>query len=230
MSENDVKKAFGVAIRTARLGQGISQEELAGRADLHRTYVSDVERGMRNVSLENIEKLGQALKLSVSTLFSRTAGGEILGQDLEILLVEDDKRDMELALRAFRRARITNVVHVVNDGAAALEFLFATESYEYRKSQPQPGLILLDLKLPKVDGLEVLRRIKADPSRKKIPVIVLTGSDNAPDIAECQRLGAEGCLMKPVGFKNLSEATPHLSMGWTLVKSEDGNATESEPQ
>lgn len=228
MSENDVKKAFGAAIRSARLEQGISQEELAGRADLHRTYVSDVERGMRNVSLENIEKLGSALRLSLSTLFQKAASGESIDQDLEILLVEDDKRDVELTLRAFRMAKITNVVHVVNDGSAALNFLFATESYDYRKSQPQPGLILLDLKLPKVDGLEVLKKIKLDPSRKKIPVVVLTASNNARDIAECQQIGADGYIIKPVGFKNLSEVAPQLKMGWTLVKAAGDAAAENE--
>ena len=230
MSENDVKKAFGAAIRSARLDQGISQEELADRADLHRTYVSDVERGMRNVSLENIEKLGNALRLSVSTLFSQASGSGFSAQHLEILLVEDEKRDVEMTLRAFRRARITNVVHVVNDGSAALNFLFATDAYENRKSQPNPGLVLLDLKLPNVDGLEVLQRIKADPSRKKIPVVVLTASNNARDIAECQRLGADGYIIKPVGFRNFSEVTPHLKMGWTLVKSDGHDTHGPEPR
>ncbi len=206
-------------MRSARLDQGLSQEELADRADLHRTYVSDVERGMRNVSLENIEKLGNALRLSVSALFSQAANAETASDHMEILLVEDEKRDIEMTLRAFRKARITNVVHVVNDGAAALNFLLATEEYENRKSQPNPGLILLDLKLPKVDGLDVLQRIKSDPDRKKIPVIVLTASNNARDIDECKRLGADGYVIKPVSFKNISEVTPHLKMGWTLVKS-----------
>ncbi len=230
MSENDVKKAFGAAIRSARLDQGISQEELAGRADLHRTYVSDVERGMRNVSLENIEKLGNALRLSVSTLFHLATSTESMEQDLEILLVEDEKRDVELTLRAFRMARITNVVHVVSDGAAALNFLFATESYDYRKSQPQPGLILLDLKLPKVDGLDVLQKIKSDPTRKKIPVVVLTASNNASDIAECQKLGANGYITKPVGFKNFIAVTPHLGLEWTLVKSDADDTVDNEPK
>lgn len=227
MPENDVKKAFGAAIRNARLGQGISQEELAGRADLHRTYVSDVERGVRNLSLENIEKLGSALKLSVAALFKRAGDDAAAAQQVEILLVEDDRHDVELTLRAFRKVNITNVVHVVRDGAEALDFLFSAGPHEGRTNQPLPGVILLDLNLPKVSGIEVLRKIKADARMRKIPVIVLTVSNDESDMAECRRLGVVTYLVKPVGFQNFSEVTPHLRMGWALVKTEGGAADAS---
>jgi CheY-like chemotaxis protein len=216
MSAGDVKTVFGAAVKSQRSELGITQEELADRAGLHRTYVSDVERGARNLSLESIEKLALALELSVSTLFARAGDGA--EQLLEILLVEDNPHDAELTLRAFRKARITNVVHVARDGAEALDFLFATGAHDRRMNQPLPGLILLDLNLPKVDGLEVLRRIKAERRTQQIPVIVLTVSKRDGDISECRRLGVGSYLSKPVGFQNFSEITPNLGLDWALKK------------
>ncbi|MEI9897596.1 MAG: helix-turn-helix domain-containing protein [Chthoniobacter sp.] len=122
MTEADLKAVFGTTIKSKRSELGMSQEELADRAGLHRTYVSDVERGMRNVSLISIEKLAHALGLSVWRLFEQAANGDGAEQ-LEILLVEDEPNDVELTQRAFKRARIANPVHVVNDGLAALDFL-----------------------------------------------------------------------------------------------------------
>ena len=218
MKKIECKSSLGDAIKKARSDLRITQEELADRAGLHRTYVSDVERGRRNISLESIEKLADALELSVSKLFARVGQGA--GQDpfVEILLVEDSQSDAELTVRAFRKAKITNVLHIARDGAEALHFLFATGTHEGRKNQPLPGVILLDLNLPKVDGLEVLRRIKADSRIRHIPVIVLTGSKHDRDIAACRELGAESYIVKPVGFQNFSEVTPHLELEWTLVK------------
>ncbi len=217
MKKNDFKSSLGDAVKRTRSELQISQEELADRAGLHRTYVSDVERGRRNISLESIEKLAQALELSVSRLFARAGNGSDRDQFLEILLIEDNHGDAELAVRAFRKARITNVVHVARDGAEALDFLFATGTHERRKNQPLPGVILLDLNLPKIDGLEVLRQIKEDKRLRRIPVIVLTVSNHDHDIAACRRLGVENYIVKPLGFQNFSEITPQLDMEWTLV-------------
>jgi two-component system, response regulator len=122
-------------------------------------------------------------------------------------------------MRAFQKARIANPVHVVGDGGEALDFLFATGSYAHRKEDHQPKVILLDLNLPRTNGLEVLRRIKADQRTQNIPVVVLTVSSRDRDIAECRRLGAETYIVKPVDFQNFSEATSNLSLAWTLVKS-----------
>jgi CheY-like chemotaxis protein len=222
MSRSDVKVIFGKAVKRQRSELGISQEELADRAGLHRTYISDIERGARNVSLESIRKLAQALELSVATLFSRAGNGIENANLVEILLVEDDSNDIELTLHAFHEARISNVVHVVRDGADALDFLFATGAHGRRHNQPLPGVILLDLNLPKIDGLEVLRRIRADRRTQKIPVVVLTVSNCDHNIAECRRLGAASYIVKPVGFRNFSEVTPHLSLDWTLNKPSHG--------
>ena len=218
MVADDLKALLGVAIKTERSVLGISQEELAERAGLHRTYVSDVERGARNPSIASVEKLAEALKLSVSALFERAGSGRGSRDAVEILLVEDDPHDVDLTTRAFEKAGITNPLHVVSDGVEALDFLFATGSYAHRWEDRYPRVILLDLNLPKIDGLEVLRRIKADQRTQKIPVIILTVSNRDRDITECRRLGAETYIVKPVEFHNFSEVTSNLSLAWTLVK------------
>jgi two-component system, response regulator len=226
---DELKSSFGDAIKRTRSERRISQQELADRAGLHRTFVSDVERGICNLSLGNIEKLAGALEISVAKLFALERDDPAPDPFVEILLVEDIPSDAELTVRAFRKAKITNVVHVVRDGAEALEFLFATCVHEHRKNQPLPGLILLDLNLPKIDGLEVLRQIKADKRTQQIPLIVLTVSNHERDIAACRRLGVENYIVKPVGFQNFSEITPHLGMEWMLEKparSNTGKRTE----
>jgi CheY-like chemotaxis protein len=217
MRVTDLKQLFGTAVKAKRAALRISQEELAGRSGLHRTYISDVERGARNLSLESIEKLAHALDLSVSGLFTEAGNGKDQ-RSVEILLVEDRADDIELTLRAFRKARFTNPTHVVRDGAEALDFLFATGRYSYRAEAPLPGVILLDLDLPKVSGMEVLRRIRVDTRTRRIPVVVLTVSRDYADAAECRQLGVETYLIKPVSFRSFSEVTPHLQFEWTLVK------------
>jgi two-component system, response regulator len=224
---SDVKSQFGTVVKSRRSRLGISQEVLAERAGLHRTYVSDVERGERNISLENIVKLARALEISVSQLLSskdRRFPADPLADPpsaddlVEILFVEDRADDVAMTLEAFQSAGFTNRIHVVGDGAAALNFLFGTGEYAHRRPGDNPQLILLDLGLPKIGGLEVLRRIKADPRTSRIPVVVLTASKRDRDIATSQQLGAEAYIIKPVGFQNLSEVTPRLSMRWALVK------------
>ena len=217
MAIADLKALLGSAIKAERSALGISQEELAHRANLHRTYVSDVERGARNPSIASIEKLADALQIPVSTLFVQAGGGR-QAQLVDILLVEDNPQDVHLTLRGFEEVKITNPVHVVRDGVEALDFIFAAGAYSYRRNARSPQIILLDLKLPKKSGVEVLRQIKANETTRDIPVVVLTVSTHARDIAECRRLGADLYIVKPVGFQNFSEVTARLSLGWTLVK------------
>lgn len=218
MAAADLKALLGAAIKAERSALGISQEELAYRADLHRTYISDVERGARNPSIESIEKLATALEISVSMLFHQAGNGSQAKQLVEILLVEDNPREVELTLRGFEKAKITNPLHVVRDGVEALEFIFATGPYTHRPNASFPQLILLDLNLPKKSGIEVLQEIKANEMTRDIPVIILTASNRDRDVAECRRLGAVTYIVKPVGFQNFSEVTARLSLGWTLVK------------
>ncbi len=136
---------------------------------------------------------------------------------VEILLVEDNPNDMELALHALRRNKLANHIEVARDGAEALEFLFATGKYSDRKVQNGPRVILLDLKLPKVDGLEVLRRVKGDPRTKNIPVVVLTSSREERDIVESYALGVNSFITKPVDFDQFTEAVRTLGFYWLLL-------------
>jgi two-component system response regulator len=137
---------------------------------------------------------------------------------VEILLVEDNPHDVTLTMHAFKRAGLTNPIHVVRDGVEALDFLFATGPHTHRNAEPLPEVILLDLNLPKKSGLDVLREIKADARTTNTSVVVLTGSDRARDIAECRRLGAETYIVKPVDFQNFSAITSRLRLEWMLIK------------
>ena len=136
---------------------------------------------------------------------------------LEILLVEDNPADAEMALRAFQKSHVANQVHHVEDGAEALHFLFATGRYADRAAVPQPRLVLLDLKLPKVDGLEVLKRLKADERTKMTPIVVMTSSREDKDIVESYKLGVNSYIVKPVDFEKFVEAVEQLGLYWLLL-------------
>ena len=137
--------------------------------------------------------------------------------EVEILLVEDNPYDVELTLTALKENNLTNKVHVLNDGAEALEFIFATGAHAERNIKNIPKVILLDLKLPKVNGLEVLRRIKSDERTKKIPVVVLTSSQEERDIVKSYNLGANSYIIKPVDFNKFIDAVAKLSLYWVLL-------------
>lgn len=138
-------------------------------------------------------------------------------QIVEILLVEDNPNDLELALHALKKYNLANHIEVVRDGAEALEFLFATGAYTDRVVQNGPSVVLLDLKLPKVDGLEVLRRLKADERTRAIPVVILTSSQEERDIVESYRLGVNSFITKPVDFEQFTEVVRQLGLYWLLL-------------
>lgn len=137
--------------------------------------------------------------------------------EVEILMVEDNNTDAELALRALKKRNLANNVFVVKDGAEALEFIFGTGTYAERDVNHTPKVIFLDLKLPKVDGLEVLRKIKFDERTKLIPVVVLTSSKEESDLVESYKLGANSYITKPVDFDNFSSRVSELGFYWLLV-------------
>lgn len=138
-------------------------------------------------------------------------------QPVEILLVEDNPADEELTLHSFRRNHLANRVYVVRDGAEALDFLFGRGEYSSRAGLDGPRVILLDLKLPKVDGLEVLRAIKADARTRSIPVVVLTSSREEQDIVRSYELGVNSYIVKPVNFEQFAEAIRELGFYWLLL-------------
>jgi CheY-like chemotaxis protein len=142
--------------------------------------------------------------------------------EVEILLVEDNPSDAELTLRALKKHHLANRVLHAKDGAEALEFIFANGAFSERRVEHTPKVILLDLKLPKVDGLEVLRRIKGDERTRNIPVVVLTSSREDRDLAECYALGVNSYIVKPVEFENFVKAVSDLGFYWLLLNQTPG--------
>ena len=137
--------------------------------------------------------------------------------EVEILLVEDDPNDAELAMRALRKNNLSNnVVHVTN-GEQALDFLFARGAYSDRDVQMKPKVVILDLKLPKINGLEVLRAIKGDPRTATIPIVIMTSSKEESDLVESYRLGVNSYIVKPVDFEKFVGAVRDLGMYWLLL-------------
>ena len=136
---------------------------------------------------------------------------------VEILLVEDDMDDAEMTIEAMRKNNLANkLIHMV-DGEEALDFLFGTGKFVGRDINLQPRLILLDLKMPKVDGMEVLEKVKSNNATKKIPVVILTSSKEDPDVSRCYELGANGYIVKPVEFDSFIKAVSELGMYWMLL-------------
>ena len=138
-------------------------------------------------------------------------------KEVEILLVEDNPTDAELAIRALKKSGLANKLEWVKDGAEALDFIFATGSYSGRHITNGPKVILLDLRLPKVDGMEVLRRVKGDERTRTIPVVVLTSSKEDRDVAESYQLGVNSYISKPVEFDEFAKTVSELGLYWLLV-------------
>ena len=136
---------------------------------------------------------------------------------VEILLVEDNPADEELTIHTLKANHLANNIQIVRDGAEALDFIFRTGAFADRAADAGPKVILLDLKLPKVDWLEVLRRVRDDPSTRSIPVVVLTSSREESDIVESYRLGVNSYIVKPVDFKQFAEMVTQLGLYWLLL-------------
>lgn len=230
-----VRGRFGFAVKSQRHRLGISQEELAWRAGLHRTYVADIERGARNPSLESIHKLSRALGSTIATIFGSTEGrlpvefasrrtASIVSPRKTILLVEENKSDVDVTLTALRQAAVMNSVYVVHDGADAIDYLFCKGRHTSRRAEEQPQMILLNLKLPKISGLEVLRQVRGNSKTKEIPLVILTHLNKESDIRKAKRLGARAHIVKPVSFEKVLQVTPQLKLGWLLLECERNGA------
>jgi len=142
---------------------------------------------------------------------------------VEILLVEDNPDDLELTMRALEKAKVTNRIEVARDGAEALDYIFCEGPHTGRKIEDRPRVILLDLKLPKIDGLEVLKRVKSDPRTQMIPVVMLTSSKEQSDLVQSYRLGANSYIVKPVAFEGFLSAVQDLGMYWLLLNQPPGH-------
>ncbi len=139
------------------------------------------------------------------------------GQEVDILLVEDSSEDVELTIRALKKHNLANRLFVARDGAEALDFLFCEGVHAGRRSEDRPKVVLLDLKLPKVDGLEVLRRVKSDPRTRTLPVVVLTSSREDQDVVRSYELGVNSYIVKPVDFERFVQAVSELGLYWLLL-------------
>src|SRR6266511_5798991 len=226
-SQNPMLRAFGKAVRARRKQLEISQTDLARRAGLHRTYVTNVERGVCNVSLETIAKLARALDTTLASILeqvdraaespARSRPARMTEAPVDILLVEDNPADAERTVRTLKSSGLANTVHVARDGAEALDYVFARVNGLGAVEQ-RPRLILLDLNLPKVSGLEVLQVLKSDPRTSTIAVVVLTASPEGRPVSERRRLGADAYLVKPVSIGGLCEIAPQLRLNLLLLQ------------
>ena len=138
-------------------------------------------------------------------------------KEIEILLVEDNQDDLDMTLRSLRKANLANHIQIARDGAEALEFIFCEGPHAGRKIENAPKVVLLDLKLPKIDGMEVLKRVKGDPRTKMIPIVMLTSSKEQKDVIESYHLGVNSYIVKPVNFEGFSAAVQELGMYWLLL-------------
>lgn len=136
---------------------------------------------------------------------------------VEILLVEDNMDDAELTIHTLRKKNLANQLIHLSDGEQALDFLFGTGEFSGRDIQIKPRLILLDLKMPKIDGMQVLEKVKSNAVTKEVPVVVLTSSKEDPDLKKCYELGANSYIVKPVDFQSFTEAVSELGMYWMLL-------------
>jgi two-component system, response regulator len=141
----------------------------------------------------------------------------MMNSAIEILLVEDNPDDVELALFALKKNNFANTIHVARDGEEALDFLFCRNNYGTRSFDNPPKVVLLDLKLPKVDGLEVLRALKSDPRTKAVPVVVMTSSKQQRDMVEGYRLGVNSYIQKPIDFAEFREIIKQLGYYWLVI-------------
>jgi two-component system, response regulator len=137
--------------------------------------------------------------------------------DKTILLVEDNPDDEKLTVRALKKNNVANAVVVARDGVEALDYLFGTGTYAGRDTRVMPSLVLLDLKLPRLDGLEVLQRLRADERTRRLPIVILTSSKEDQDLAESYKLGANSYIRKPVEFEQFSEAVRQLGLYWLVL-------------
>jgi two-component system, response regulator len=170
----------------------------------------------RYIHTQDLSRLRRVVDGTTASVRSRKARmGET--KAVEVLLVEDNSSDAELTLHALRKNKLADQIQLARDGEEALDFLFCRGAFSSRRFERAPTLVLLDLKLPKVDGLQVLRAVKSDPRTKAIPIIVLTSSKEERDLVASYRLGVNSYIQKPVSFRDFQDVVKQLGLYWILV-------------
>jgi CheY-like chemotaxis protein/DNA-binding XRE family transcriptional regulator len=236
-------QTLGAAVRSFRRLMGISQEELADRSGLHRTYITDIERGARNMTVESMAKLAAALRVPMTELFipPATDNRELLlpppvrsksrsGRAVHILLIEDSMKDAELTLFALEKNGVANRVSHVQTGEEAIDLLLGLPSRPVKRPAPAyPDLLLLDLSLPGMSGIAILRKVRASESTRSLPVIILTASRSDQDLKACLELGVSAYITKPVDFLEFSAAMPKLGLRWVLTEPRSRRRTHRPP-
>lgn len=198
---NRLAEGLSEVIRERRLELGLSQSELSSKAGLHRTYISEVERGTQNLTIETLGKLADALATSVLLLMEDASRAtRFTDSAIQILLAEDSAADIHMVERSLKASSLSTVLTVITDGRETIDYLTQKEPAEL------PDLILLDLHLPRKNGYEILREIKADKRLKHIPVVVLTNSESNIDVSKSYELHANSFITKPVSQKKFQEA------------------------
>jgi two-component system, response regulator len=224
-AESVLQSRLGAIVRARRDQLGITQAGLARLAHMNQACIANIEHGARNLTVRSLANLAKALRFSVENLFpdASARSGASLGAAWrddtngtgEILLVDGNATDAKLARRAFKRASLANPLTVVSNGTDALDYLSGTGRHA-RQGPARPQLILLALNLRGMSGIEFLRHIKKETRRRKIVVVVLSGSHRDSDVIECRRLGARHHLVKPLRFEDFIGIIPKLNLHLTL--------------
>lgn len=191
---------------------------------MHRTYIADIERGVRNITLRSIINLAAALQVTVSSLLAEP-GESVHGPDdapaaSEVLLVEGNAQEAEQVVQALAQAKLTNPIATVRDGEEALDYL------KRRVPSDLPHLVLLDLKPGKIEGVDVLRRMRAQEATKSVPVVILMSARDERVLLECARLGADTAIMKPLTAEKLAAVLPRLDLRWAIGRA-NGHAASA---
>ena len=216
-SNKRIAEGLSEVIRERRLQLGISQSELSNKAGLHRTYISEVERGTQNLTIETLGKLADALETSVLILVEDASRAVRFTENpIQILLAEDSAADIHMVERALKAAKMPTELVVLTDGRETLDYL--TQKGNHGASS-LPDLILLDLHLPRKNGYEILKEIKIDNRLKQIPVVVLTNSESSVDVSKSYDLHANTFITKPVSQKKFQEAIHRVLDYWFGVAS-----------
>ena len=215
----DLLSNLGSVVKERRQELGFSQEELAERSGLHRTYITDIERGVRNITLKSATKVADALELSLTSIFAKVERDHEFGsqeglESLGILLVDNDPHQLEFMTNALKENGVVNPIFRAKTGGEALELMLGPSQAD----KPRPGVILIDLRLPDMNGFDVIRKLRSDARTKSIPVAVLSSSRSGEEDREGKALGVKAFITKPVYFSEFSVVMSQLGFRWLLTK------------